>query len=284
MGKSWALVGVGLIVAVWPAASESAGAGLSQMKGQIVFSSNRSGSWAIWRVQANGKGLHQLTRPKDGAADVDPDVSPDGKSIVFTSTRGGKTGVWKMQADGSKLDRICDGDQGEWSHDGKNIVFRRDERIYRRDLGTGKEKLLSPKDWPHCSGPAWSPDGKTIAFAARWEKGNGIFLVPADGGVTVKVYDKEGACEPHWSPDGKWLAYETGTHVRKVRPDGTKNRYVTVHAGVQRYPRWSPDGKHLVFCQGVTEKGPWELYIVSALGGFPVKLTEDGSDVNPDWK
>ncbi len=252
--------------------------------GQIVFSSNRSGSWRLWIVQADGSELKQLTQQDSDDQDVDPVFSLDGKSILFTSTRGGKAGLWRMPAGGAKPERICDGDQAEWSPDGAKIVLRRGERIVTRTLADGKEKTLTPADWPHCSAPDWSPDGKTIAFAARWDAGNGLYLVPTDGGTPVKVYDKQGACEPHWSPDGSRLVYETETHICTINPDGTKNRPVTYFGGVQRYARYSPDGKTLVFCQGVSEQGPWELYVIPATGGTPQKLVEGSSNMYPDWR
>lgn len=256
----------------------------AERTGRIVFSSDRSGSWRIWIVSEDGSQMRQLTEGAPDDNDVDPVYSPDGKSVLFTSTRGGTAGVWRMPTDASKLERICDGDQAEWSPDGTKIVFRRDEKIFTRGLAGGGEKRISPGDWPHPSGPAWSPDGKRVAFACRWDAGNGIFVVGADGGEPVKVYDKRGACEPHWSPDGGLLVYETETHICTVRPDGTKNRLITYYGGVQRYARWSPDGKHLVFCQGASPRGPWELYIVPSRGGTPRKLTEDGSDMYPDWR
>jgi len=252
--------------------------------GLIVFCSNRSAQWCIWTVRADGSDLKQVSKPPAGAADVDPVFSPDGREILFTSTRGGKAGVWRMGADGAKAKRICDGDQGEWSPDGRWIVFRRDERIVIRDLAAGKDKTISPKDTPHCGGPAWSPDGRSIAMASRGDGGNAIFIIPAEGGKARKVYDKKGACEPHWSPDGKLLVYETETHIGTIRPDGSKNRLVTWFGGVQRYGRFSPDGKQIVFCQGASERGPWELYVIPAAGGTPRKLTEGGSDMHPDWQ
>jgi TolB protein len=229
--------------------------------------------------------MRQLTQAGSDEQDVDPVFSADGRSILFTSTRGGKAGVWRMGAEGSKPERICDGDQAEWSPDGREIVFRRGGQLFVRVLESGRERAITPaQGWPHCSGPAWSPDGKTIALACRWDAGNALFVVPAAGGEPRKVYGRQGACEPHWSPDGRRLVYETETHICTINPDGKKNRIITYFGGVQRYGRFSPDGQSIVFCQGESERGPWELYIIGAQGGTPRKLTEGGSDMNPDWK
>ena len=255
-----------------------------ESEGLIAFSSDRAGPWRIWTVEPDGSDLRQISDAKPSEHDVDPVFSPDGRTILLTSTRGGTTGLWTMPVDGSSYKRICDGDQGEWSPDAKKIVFRRDEALYVRELATERENRISPPGWPHPSGPAWSPDGKQIAFACRWEAGNAIFVVDAAGGEPKKVYDKKGACEPHWSPDGKRLVYETETNIAAINPDGKKNRPLTWFGGVQRYGRYSPDGKSVVFCQGVTERGPWELYRIPASGGQAARITEGGSDMNPDWR
>lgn len=270
-------LGTALATAAYSQTAEE-GAGL------IVFSSNRSGPWRIWTVRPDGSEPRRLTQAGAGEHDIDPAFRPDGQEILFSSTRGGAVGVWRMSPDGSGPVRICDGDQADWSPDGKSIVFRRSESLFTRDLATGQERRLTSEEWPHCSGPAWSPDGKTIAFACRWDAGNGIYLVPAEGGEPVKVYDRKGACEPRWSPDGTRLVYETETNVAAVNPDGKQNRPVTWFGGIQRYPQWSPDGQWIVFCQGPSERGPWELYRTPSQGGPPTRITEGGSDMNPDWK
>jgi len=250
----------------------------------IVFSSDRSGPWRLWTIQPDGTGMKQLTQGGPDDADVDPAFSPDGGSILFTSTRGGSAGIWRMTIASGKMERVCDGDQAGWSPDGKSIVFRRTERIFRRDLAGGAEKALSPESWPHCSGPAWSPKGGEIAFACRWEAGNGVYVMAAEGGEPRKVFGEQGACQPHWSPDGAKIVYETETNLCTINPDGTHNRTVTYYGGVQRLARWSPDGSRLVFCQAASPDGPWELYTVPAQGGEPTRLTEGGSDMYPDWK
>lgn len=254
--------------------------------GRIVFSSDRSGPWRIWVINGDGSGPQQLTTRDTDDHDVDPVYSPpDGKSILFTSTRGATTGVWRMRSDGSMPERVCEGDQAEWSPDGLSIVLRRDGRILTHRLDNGSERAVSPADWPRCSAPAWSPDGKHIAFAALKKIGNAIYVVPEAGGTPAKVFDRKGACEPHWSPDGSRIIYETETHIWTIAPDGANNRLMTYFGGVQRYARYSPDGQHIVFCQGLSEAGPWELYIMPAAGGTPQKLTEsDSSDMHPDWR
>ena len=111
-----------------------------------------------------------------------------------------------------------------------------------------------------------------------------MHVIPAGGGEARLVYGEQGACEPHWSHDGSVLIYETEVHLCTIRPDGTKNRPLTWHGGVQRYGRFSPDGKSVVFCQAPSPDGPWELYTVPSGGGTPARLPEGGSDMYPDWR
>ena len=275
------LLGCGACLAAEPA--EAAGTPAATVE-RIAFSSDRSGDWRIWVMNPDGSGMEQLTEGEPDENAVDPVFSPDGTAILLTSTRGEAVGVWRMRADGTQMERLCDGDQAEWSPDGKAIALRRDEQIVVRNLESGVERILTSEGWPHCSGPAWSPDGRTIAFACRWDADNGLFTVPAAGGAITKVYDAEPACEPHWSPDGACLVYETESHICTIQPDGTGNRLVTYFGGVQRYGRFSPDGKQIVFCQGASERGPWELYAIPAAGGSPRRLTEEGSDMYAHWK
>ena len=257
---------------------------LDQPLDRIVFCSDRSGPWRIWTVRPDGSDLREITTGGENENDVDPVFHPRGHQVLFSSTRGTRIGVWRMNLDGSSLERICDGDQAEWSPAGDAIALRRDDKIVIRQLSDGSERVVSPPDWPHCSGPAWSPDGRELALACRWDAGNGVFRIPVAGGDPFTVYDRKGACEPHWSADGQRLIYETETQICTIQPDGKKNRIITTFGGVQRYGRFSPDGKWIVFCQGSSERGPWELYKIPAQGGSPIRVTENGSDMFPDWR
>jgi len=249
----------------------------------IVFCSDRAGPWRLWTCRPDGSKLRQLTRADDEAHDVDPVWAPDGLSVFYTSTRGGKSGIWRLDLASGRAKRICDGDQAEPDPKGRRIALRRKGRIVIRDLDTRKEKIVSAK-LPACSGPAWSPDGKLITFASRAGNRNAVYVVDLKGGKPRKVYGRKGACEPHFSPDGKCLVYETETNICTVGLDGKKNRPVTWYGGVQRYGRFSPDGKRIIFCQAPSPRGPWQLYVIPAGGGTPVKLTEGASDMHPDWR
>jgi Tol biopolymer transport system component len=296
MMRLFAIAGLAVLLAAGMLESvRAADATAAPAEARVVFSSTRGGTWAIWIVKPDGSDLRQLTKPPAEAQDVDPVFSPDGQSILFTSTREapgtpgnpGGPGLWRMARDGGSPTRVCAGDQGEWSPDGRKIVFRRTGRLLTRDLAGGQEKAITPEGWDKCSSPAWSPDGARVAFARLGEQSNALYLVPADGGAPTKVYDQQGACEPHWSPDGQKLIYETETHLCSINPDGTKNRLLTYFGGLQRYARFSPDGKQVVFCQGAAPDGPWELYVLPAAGGTPARLIDAAagtSDMYPDWR
>lgn len=60
---------------------------------------------------------------------IAPRLSHDGEKILFHSRQGGKIGIWLMNLYGKEMERLCDGDQADWSSDGKRIIFRRGGRI-----------------------------------------------------------------------------------------------------------------------------------------------------------
>ena len=126
--------------------------------------------------------------------------------------------------------------------------------------------------------PAWSWDGKRIAFDAE----------RPDGKTTIRVINADGSGErdlglagdaPAWSRDDKRLAFvgEKGIHQSNVDGSGlsllvsndfmaTDHPNNTVYAGT-----WSPDGKRFAFARG-DDWGPSEIYVANADGSNPHRL------------
>lgn len=138
----------------------------------IVFTTFVNGNYEIAIRGIDGSGLVQLTN--DPKFDSDPCMSPDGLTIAFTSNRTGFFRLYLMNSTGQGL----------------------------RDL-LGVDLVASVY-------PAFSPDGKTIAFGGRSSNGTvQLFTVGTDGnGLTQITPDAVRHCSyASWSPDGRYIAY-----------------------------------------------------------------------------
>ena len=113
-----------------------------------------------------------------------------------------------------------------------------------RPNGSGRRRLSSG------ASPAWSPDGRLIAF----ERKTGIWLIPPNGGQPRRVAPS-GSC-PSWAPGGKRLAFVTahypaGGTLWIVNRDGSGRRriaaanpcFVAFENDFPSPPSWSRDGR-----------------------------------------
>jgi dipeptidyl aminopeptidase/acylaminoacyl peptidase len=155
--------------------------------------------------------------------------------------------------------------------------------------GSGATRL-APGEWP-----AWSPDGRRLAFHRPGE--GRTFLIDADGSDEVRVGD---GSWPSWSPDGSHLVVAGNDGIAIMRPDGSTVRTLVPHhflgttyrpwdMGVAK-PAWSPDGSRIVFEHlGDGDTSPAQLYVVNADGSNVRRLTEvagDGrryAESDPSW-
>jgi len=190
----------------------------------------------------------------DNALALSPAWSADGKSIYFASSRGGTLNVWKIGADGKGLRQITagEGDDAELdvSADGKRIVFatlREKIGIAELDLqtkaGPADTQVLTTDPARNQFGPAYSPDGKHLAFFTNLK---GI------GNESI------------------WEADANGSHPAPLVQDSRINIF----------PMWSLDGSSIIYAseqvsQDASEAGVsqiWEYRRVPASGGAPQTL------------
>jgi len=257
---------------------------LSRLTGTVIFVSDRSGTLKIWSMRADGKDPRPLTRGTD--PDADPRFSPDGTRILYTTLHGGFPEVWVMKRDGSAPQRVTAGCQADWSPDGRQIVFIRENQVWIRELTSEQERRVSPEAWERCGVPAWRPDGKMLALASRHTGTIGVYFLSTDGRENTPLKTEEAACTPRWSKNSARLLCQTVKgHVHQVGLDGQDWEQVTFGADLQHEARYSPDGSMIVFCRAPSTEGPWQICI-SRLGGDEtdfIPLTTEGSNLSPDW-
>ena len=140
--------------------------------------------------------------------------------------------------------------------------------------------------------PAWSPDGKRIAYSDASD----IFTVTVDpvNPEFVKItHDSNHNETPSWSPDGKQIAYSSSLdgnpNIFAIGTDGRNRIRLTNHPGTDVHPDWSPDGEHIVFMGHRNNKKRVGIFIlVNTLTFIESQVTDStgsmGSyDVEPSW-
>ena len=270
---------------------------LQQLSGEIVFQSNRSGNWDIYRINADGSGLVQLTH--SDADDQYPVWSPDGTQIAFKSDRNGNFDIYVMDADGSNQRQITDDPANDedpaWSPDGTRIVFHSERKgsmevfVMNAD---GSDVTQLTNTMGKNGIPAWSPDGTRIAYTGNRYLGWNVYVMDADGDNDRRLTDGHGACRPDWSPDGKKIAFVSKKADEKgdvwvMNADGSDHVLLTFdEQNYDYYPAWSPDGRHIVYANGPeAHSGNWDIYVMTADGTQRVQLIDHPArDAFPDWK
>ena len=100
--------------------------------------------------------------------------------------------------------------------------------------------------------PAWSPDGRRLAYVSFENERSEIFVQDLSSGARKKLSSKPGInSAPAWSPDGGYLALTLSSggnpDIYIMEVSSGKLRKLTNHHGIDTEPAWSPDGRFILF-------------------------------------
>ncbi len=228
---------------------------------RIAFASFRDSDAEIYVMNADG--TEQMNLTKSDGDDLQPAWSPDGARIAFVSERGKKPrGLYALSLDAPKnppslAAPACDIASPAWAPDGKNIavvacagadgqgnVDPLQHVVYI--VGAGGGGLVAVSDPKmESGGPAYAPDGKSLAYWSYRNRDQADIVVVVFGANARRVIQAPPgvAREPAWSADGATLAFVDGDFTIGnliVSDSGGQARNITNHPANDRSPRWSP--------------------------------------------
>lgn len=171
---------------------------------RLAFVSNRDGNPEIYVMNRDGSGLRRLTN--NPAIDVTPTWSPTGAQIAFTSDRGGAPQIYVMGADGLNLRRLTSesyADRPTWSPAPFNeIAFAARTGpgfdIKVMDLATSQTRQITFGEGTNES-PAYSPNGRHLAFTSTRARGVQVFTIGRDGRGLKQITRDGNNYTPAWS-------------------------------------------------------------------------------------
>ena len=209
--------------------------------------------YVLYAMDADGS--HQLRLSPPGQSDAfGPSASPDGRSIVYRVAMNGSAAsdLYVGQVDGS--------------------------RVAARITHSGR----------HDTQPAWSPDGRWIAYVSAPADTSGDFeldLVRPDGsGRRVLARGVTALSGPAWSPDGRRIAVGSRNGVTdQVEVVDVATRALSWVAGADGgWPAWSKDGSHIYFSRTDAAGDPASIDVAradGAAGDAPRELVGGGASM-----
>jgi Tol biopolymer transport system component/DNA-binding winged helix-turn-helix (wHTH) protein len=193
----------------------------------MVYASKAAdGSTHLWKMNLDNGESVQLT---NGAYDLRPDISPDGRWVAYMSITKSMATVWKTSIDGSgapiqlsdKLSSVP-----RVSPDGRFIAC-----FYRPQVSAYSKLAIIPSDGGEPvkvfdrsptiiveAGIQWTPDGRALTFVDNRDGVSNIWLQPLDGSPPKQLtnFTSETIFRFAWSPDGKMFVAERGTEIGDI--------------------------------------------------------------------
>ena len=260
---------------------------------------------AIWRYRPMGPpptavgGGRAIQIVSSAGLAFDPALSPDGRMIAYAAETAEGVDLFVADSRGEGRVRLTQDaareQQPRFSPDGTRLIFSR-----MRPGETTREICLIPvlggqivTIVERATDPAWSPDGKRVAFVRHPSASEPAALVTAnaDGSASLALLTADGEfpfiMSPSWSPEGDeivvvrnsggaagqlWIVPASGGAPRRLSNDPA--------AVFSDAPVFTPDGRGVIHSSN--RSGAVNLWVTPVAGGAPVRLTTGaGPDASP---
>ena len=176
----------------------------------IVFSSDRSGKFDLWRVavRADQGGAEPAPERLTSSSlpDAEPAVLRDGR-IVFVRGRLGAAHLWIRATNGGETRLTKDVATEEWpavSFDGTRVAYvssaAGSRKLRVRSVDSGQDSVVVTD--PRIEHPAWSPSSDRLTWTASGARG-AVYVSPLDGRYSNVASTRH--AESAWNPDGKTI-------------------------------------------------------------------------------
>lgn len=255
----------------------------------------------IWKIPSSGGHAVQVTDHASGRLFF-PSISGDGKTIVYEQDFG----IWKLDVKTGKstpikIDIVSD----DKENDVETITIHNETESY--DLSpSSKRAAISAhgeifsvatdrgdiqrvtQSYSREDDPAWSPDGKWIAFVSDKSGREEVWMAREDGTGLKMLSDGDGEkVAIQWAPDSKALIYSGSDH-KLYRYDLEAGKATVIASGEAsniQGARFSPDGKWVAYSKLSHDLRP-HVYIIPAAGGAEHRVGNDDllfSETSPVW-
>ncbi len=166
------------------------------------------------------------------------------------------------------------------------VVYKCENSIcLMRPDGTGKRLVPGGATLPYPQGdPAWSPDGRRLAFRGYYGSGDGqydLYMIDTNGCHLTRLTHQVNGTSPSWSPTGRELAFTVGG-IKVINVNGTGLRSLTKDYE-DNSPAWSA-GNRIAFVRTTRGTIRGEIYTINPDGSGQAALTHGGPGfAEPSW-
>jgi TolB protein len=208
--------------------------------------------------------------------------------------------VYQIDQDGAEMKLVSSSDRQAmspaWASDGRRFSYMEFQAgkgtLYLQEMATGRRGTVATSGAALDFTPAFSPDGRTLAFSRATEEGTDLYTINIKDNCCLRrltVGRFSDNLSPTFSPDGQRIAFVSTRpglpQIYVMAADGTDQQLFAPFdygvTGSSNAPEWSPDGQSVAFHRDVA--GTLQVFVLDVRTRTVRQLTSVGRNEDPTW-